>query len=156
MTRDKTCCFTGHRVIPYNDMKAVERKTAEYIRRLIDKGVEEFIAGGAAGFDMLAERLVLCEKKNNPSVKLKIAVPCPGQDKWYRSEEKELYKRILSEADEVIYVSDMYYSGCMQKRNRYMADRSAYLISYCTKDSGGSYYTKRYALRNGLFVLDVI
>lgn len=156
MTKDKTCCFTGHRVIPYSEAEKIERRTSEYIKRLLDKGVNEFIAGGAAGFDMLAERLVLEEKKKDPSIKLKIAVPCPGQDKWYGTSEKTMYQKILSEADEVIYVSDMYYSGCMQKRNRYMADRSAYLIAYCTKDSGGSYYTKRYALRNGLFVLDVI
>lgn len=156
MTKEKTCCFTGHRVIPYREAEAVRIKTAEYIRRLLDKGVNEFIAGGAAGFDMLAERLVLEEKKKDPSIKLKIAVPCPGQDKWYGYEEKAFYHKILSEADEVVCVSDMYYSGCMQKRNRYMADQSTYLIAYCTKDSGGSYYTRRYALRNGLFVLDVI
>jgi len=54
-----------------------------------------------------------------------------------------------------VTVSPSYTRGCMQLRNRYMVDRADTLIAYVKRDSGGSAYTKRYAIKKGLTIIDV-
>ena len=54
--------------------------------------------------------------------------------------EKTL-EAIYKKADEKALLSDVYYRGCMQNRNRYMAERADVLIAYCNKKEGGAAYT---------------
>ena len=84
----------------------------------------------AIGFDMIAAELVLELKKKYSFITLECAIPCKEQDKLWRQEQKERYTNILSQADNVTYVSDRpYFDGCMQKRNKYMVDNSSMLIA---------------------------
>ena len=39
----------------------------------------------------------------------------------------------MRRANEVIYASEHYTRGCMQRRNRFMVDRSAVCVAYCTR-----------------------
>ena len=66
-----------------------------------------------------------------------------------------MYDNILSRADEVIYVSDSYYPGCMQKRNRALVDASAACICYLTSEHGGTKQTVDYAFACGIPVVNV-
>lgn len=36
--REKTCCFTGHRVIPARSLPALAKELEQTLRRLIDAG----------------------------------------------------------------------------------------------------------------------
>ena len=54
-----------------------------------------------------------------------------------------------------MYVSDGYAPGCMQKRNRYMADRSSVCVCWLSSETGGTYYTVRYAGRMGLEIINL-
>ena len=66
-------------------------------------------------------------------------------------EEKGLFEYILGHADEAFYVSENYYRGCMHKRNRYMVDRSALVLSvYDGVPKGGTAQTLAYAMRQGV------
>lgn len=150
-----TCCFTGHRVLPTSKIEEIKYQVKTLIEEMIHKNVDTFLCGGAMGFDILCGEIVL-ELKQKYDISLILALPCKNQDKYYADADKNRYKFLTLHADKVIYISENYFNGCMHKRNRYMVEHSQYIISYCTKSSGGSYYTRQYAKSNKLCILDVI
>ena len=151
----RSCCFTGHREIPlekYGEIwSAVEREAL----KLYENGVRTFIVGGALGFDMLCGEIVLRMKSRLEDVRLVIALPCRNHDARWDVSDRERMDALSTYADEVIYVSETYSKGCMFERNRFMVDRASYCISYCTKKSGGSFYTVRYASEMGLKRIEI-
>lgn len=154
--REKTCCFSGHRDLPADELKDVQTRLYGEIRKLVKKGVTRFIAGGAVGFDMMAAVCVLNLKSQEfPQLHLTLALPCPRHFSKWPEADKQLLVPILERSDEVIFVSNEYLPGCMQKRNRFMVDRSGYLLCYHTKPSGGTAYTVNYAKKCGLSVTNV-
>jgi len=150
-----TCSFTGHREISKGSIKTIESKTKDEVIRLIKSGVKDFISGGAIGYDILCANLIIELKKTNPDIKLHLALPCKEQDKYWSDEEKKNYNKLLQSADKIIYVSEQYFKGCMHRRNRYMVDNSEYVISYCTKQTGGTYYTTKYSEKQGKQVINI-
>ena len=151
MTRnmDRTCCFTGHRMISKENKIFVAEKTYEICEELIKDGYTDFIAGGALGFDTIAAQCVLKLREKYENVKLILAFPCKNQCKGWKSADVEIYEEILKKADEIIYVSEEYYPECMKKRNRFMVDESSVCIAYLTRMSGGTAYTVTYAVEQG-------
>ncbi len=145
-----TCFFTGHRIIRSDHKSIITENLKSTIKDLVQKGITHYIAGGALGFDTLAANAVLNERSSNPDIKLTLALPCKNQTKGWKQKDIEEYERLLSLADNVIYVSGEYYDGCMQKRNRYMADNSSHCIFYMTAPRGGTAYTIKYAVDNDL------
>ena len=153
--REKTCCFTGHRILP-KDQGLLQKRLEETIIRLIENGVIYFYAGGALGFDMLAEETVLRLKKDYPEIKLFLALPCIHHEAKWKLVSVEQFKRIARKADQVIYVSNSdYFSGCMQRRNRYMVDRSGICVCYLKSTSSGTGYTVKYARQRDLQVFNL-
>lgn len=154
--KSKVACFSGHRKLPQN----CEQLTADLeaaIVSLIERGVIFFGAGGALGFDMLAEEAVLRLKERYPQIRLVLVLPCPPEQqtlKW-NAEQKRRYYDILARADKVRVLSDRYTSSCMLDRNRHMVDCSGYLICYLRENKGGTYYTVRYAERVGIEVVRI-
>ena len=137
----KSCAFTGHREIG-EDFSL--RSLKKQIKLLIEEGVEIFYNGMARGFDLIAAKAVLSFKNKFPQIKLIACIPCFEQEKGYLAKEKKEYANILKKADEKIMVSKRYFKGCMQLRDRYMADRADVLIAYCKKEYGGTAYTVKY------------
>jgi len=82
-------------------------------------------------------------------------LPCKNQDELWTDEQKKLYRDLLTEADEVIYVSEEYTDGCMKKRNRYMVDQSAHCICAHLYPMSGTEQTIKYAQRKGLRIINV-
>lgn len=153
--REKTCCFTGHRDISKEEYQAVKNKTTREIVRLIDRGVTDFIVGGARGFDTLAAEAVLELKKANKHIRLVLMIPCETQTKGWRTEDVVRYHAVKCAADCVEVLSPEYYQGCMHVRNRRMVDCSAYCICFLRRESGGTAYTVRYARRKGAVLIEV-
>ena len=137
----KACAFTGHRILE-KDFSLNELK--KQIKNVVENGVEIFYNGMAQGFDLISAEVVLSMKKKNPQIKLIACVPFYGQERNFSEEDKERYVKILKKADEVVYLSDTYYKGCMLVRDRYMADRGDMIITYCKKQTGGTAYTVKY------------
>lgn len=152
---DKTCCFTGHRRLSQEKIESIVKRLDIAINGLIDKGVTDFISGGAIGFDLIAASLIVTKKEMGHDVRLIFALPCRNQDEKWSDGQKKLYHDLLGEADEVIYVSEKYSDGCMKKRNRYMVDNSAYCICAHLHQMSGTDQTVRYAQRKGLIIMDV-
>lgn len=146
-----TCCFTGHRNLSRAQLAAIEPRLRELITLLASHHVHTFIAGGALGFDTLAAATVINLRRSAfPHIRLVLALPCPEQADRWSAADRALYEDIRTNADEVCMISPAYAAGCMQKRNRYMVDRSSYLISFVDRPSGGSFSTLKYAQKQGL------
>ena len=150
-----SCCFTGHRKIELCDREIISKILKEEIVNCINNGITRFYAGGALGFDTLAAEAVLEVKKDYKEAELHIIIPCRNQPRGWSEEDVRIYNDLLEKADNVSCLSEKYYNGCMQVRNRYMVDNSSVCISYLTKNSGGSYYTVKYAEKNGLRVINI-
>ena len=144
--KEYCCCFTGHRVISQEHIDVLNQNITDIINSLADDGVTDFITGGALGFDTLAAQKVLEIRKKNPAIRLILALPCKNQTRNWNKTDVAKYNRIMEEADEIIYVSEEYFAGCMHKRNRFMVDNSANCVFYLTATRGGTAYTVKYAL----------
>lgn len=147
--KSKTCCFSGHRILPKDfDEKELEK----LVYKSINDGFDTFLCGMALGFDTVCFKVLEKLRKDNP-IKIIACVPCESQSKFFKKKQKDEYERMLNCADEVIYVSKEYFDGCMQERNRFMVDNSARLICYLNYGHGGTYSTVKYAVESGVEVL---
>lgn len=136
----KTCVFTGHRELGSDFSK---KKLKDEIKGLILQGVDTFLCGMAIGFDLLAAETVLSLKRKNPQIRLVACIPCIGQEKYFSKADQKRYVSALQKADEKVMLSDSYYKGCMQVRDKYMAERGDVMLAYCKKRDGGTAYTVR-------------
>ncbi len=150
-----TCMFTGHREISESREVLCERLTAELETLINAHGVHSFVAGGALGFDMLAEETVLKLKKRYPHIKLFLALPCVDQDKQWHADSQKRYRALLELADGVSFVQRDYTDGCMLRRNDYMISLSSYCICYKRRNAGGTAYTVKNAVSKGIKLINV-
>ena len=99
----RTCCFSGHRILPEESVEAIRKELGVVIDEYIKKGYNQFISGGALGFDLLAAKLVTEKRKSDSEIRLVMVLPCRDQHiKWSRRDKME-YEEILDLADEVKY-----------------------------------------------------
>ncbi len=150
-----TCCFTGHRTFQASKIETVIINLNREMDRLIEKGVTSFISGGALGFDQIAASLVIAKKEQGRNVRLLFALPCKNQDALWNEKQKVLYRNLLSQADEIIYVSEEYEPLCMKNRNQYMVNHSAYCICALLHQKSGTAQTVRFAHNKGLEVINI-
>ena len=154
--QSNTCCFTGHRDISIMTYAELFDRIDTVVRRLLDNGYEYFVCGGAIGFDTVAATYVCSLKKQGISAKLVLMLPCRNQTAKWREYDKLVYNSILGYADEIIYVSEEYHSGCMQKRNRAMVDASSACICFLNSmEHSGTRQTVEYAMRKGIAIANV-
>lgn len=155
--REHTCCFTGHRNFKqYVESAGVATRLNEEIERLIDKGVTSFLSGGARGFDLLAATLVIYQRNVGRAVQLILALPCRGHDEGWPEDEKHLLQTLMAGADEVVYVTEEFSTGCMKARNQYMVDRSAHCICALKYRRSGTGQTVNFAEKAGLNIVNVL
>ena len=156
--RDTTCCFSGHRPVrlPWganeNDPRCLElkRQIGEKLEEYYTQGYRHFLCGMAIGCDMYFADEVLRLREKHPDVRLEAAVPCDNQaERWNRAQQAR-YQSLLSQCDQITYVSHLYTSDCMLRRNEYMIDHSSLLIACFAGTNGGTMKTILYAQRSGI------
>ena len=152
--KQKTCCFTGHRILPKEESEQIRARLARAIRNLYEEGYRHFVAGGAIGFDTVAAETVLAFRRHYPDITLTLMLPCADQDARWTDEERAIYTAQKQAADEVITLADRYFDGCMQKRNQAMVDASSACIAYMTRLRSGAGQTVRMAHAAGLRVIN--
>jgi len=153
--KSKSCCFTGHRKLPMNKIEGIIKRLDCEVDNLINQGVTDFISGGALGFDQIAASLIVAKKEMGRDIRLIFALPCKNQDVTWNERQRKLYRDLLSEADELIYVSEEYSDGCIKKRNCYMVDRSAHCVCALLCSHTGTAQTVKYARQKGLRIINV-
>lgn len=151
-------CFTGHRVIP-GTAEIGERLCIVLEKWIRTRGITDFYAGGAVGWDTLAANAVIRLRKKYPEIKLHLVLPCSNEEqtaRWSESQRREFY-RILGLADSVEYISDCYYNGCMKERNIRLVEH-ADIGCFCYWDPGafssGTGQTVRLAKKKQLTIVN--
>ena len=150
-----TCCFTGHRNFSQDKNEQIVKRLSEEIDSLIKQGITIYISGGAVGFDQIAASAIIRKREQGADIRLIFALPCRKQDKNWNERQKQLYRSLLSKADDIVYVSEDFTPDCMKLRNQYMVDNSNYCICALTKNISGTGQTTRYARQQGVEVINV-
>lgn len=150
----KAVAFTGHRKVHHREMVAERLKEA--VLQSYRNGTTIYYSGMALGFDMLAAEVILSLQVSLPFLKLIAVVPFRGQSALWPMAEQQRYARILSQADEVILLSENYFNGCYLRRNDYMLSHSDNVIAYYDgKPMGGTAYTCRKARKKQMEIVNV-
>lgn len=153
--RDISVCFTGHRVIPAEELPALTERLDALLEALYQRGFRDFWCGGALGFDTLAAQRVLLLRNRHEGIRLCLAIPCSTQSARWNADDCLVYEQLLYAADETKVLARQYYEGCMLARNRYMVDSSALCLCYLHHQKGGTMYTALYATRQGIPLLNL-
>ncbi len=159
----KKCCFSGYRPskFPFKlengsiDYEVFLKKLKTTISALIDDDCTAFYTGMAMGFDIIAAEAVLEFKKHNSEIKLIAAVPFNEQEENFPINWKKRYRNVINACDEIVVLSDNYYSGCYQNRNKYMVDNSDYIVTWYDGLSGGTRSTLTYAQKKNHYIINI-
>lgn len=148
------CMLSGHRRLPAAGAMLRHRLDV-HIDELCRRGVCEFLSGGALGFDLLGAEAVLAARERFPDIALTMMLPCRDQPLHYSPVQKLRYDSIVGRAQNVVVLSERYYSGCMLARNRAMAERADVCLCYLTSQQGGTAYTVSLARQKGILVINL-
>ena len=152
----KTVCFTGHRQIPNASYEALQELLTDVLEKQIQNGATVFRAGGALGFDTLAALTVLLLRRKYPDIRLELILPCPTQTKGWARNDVLLYEQILEQADSYRYVSQFYFNGVLQVRNRALVEGADVCVAYLTSShGGGTAFTASFAMKSGLELVNL-
>ncbi|XBX06561.1 SLOG family protein [Enterocloster clostridioformis] len=141
---EKTCCVTGHRDIPDEQIDVVKYALRREIVKAVSDGYTGFMTGFANGADQYFAEIVLELQSKNPGLKLIAALP-------YRKRmdslcQKEHTNALLDACAEVIVIQEEYRPNVYAKRNRYMVEHSDRVIAvYDGREKGGTVKTIRFA-----------
>lgn len=152
--RARSVCFTGHRELRH-DISLIRDRVSERVYALWREGFHRFYSGGAYGFDLIAASAVVgCIRAGLEDIELVFALPFPGHDSRWHSEDREFLARLLPYAAEVVHVSPHYHTTAYALRNRYIIERSAACIAYydTAAPRSGTGQTVRLARSEGLAV----
>ena len=149
-----TCFFTGHRSIKSESICLLTDRIRILCTELIlNYNVTDFIAGGALGFDTLAELTVLNLKNEYPHIRLHLFFPCTDQSAHWKYYDRKMWDSIRLLADDYTFITKTAYSdGCMQLRNEAMVDAAKFGIAYCKRKFGGAASTVNYARQKGRYI----
>lgn len=156
--------FTGHRPedLPPEFGADYSNKAWSTVKSLIQSKIKAFgthvvICGGARGLDTAAALAVLDLKMRGAAVSLHLELPFKGQEALWPEEDQLLYQEILRRADSVHYQSDSYTTDYLYlARNKAMVDQAEALLALWNyKESGGTYYTVRYAVSKAKPIINI-
>lgn len=154
--RQKTCCFTGHRDLPQKQLPAIRTQTAAVISKLVTEcGVRYFGVGGAIGYDTLAAEVLFELKKIYPHIKVILVYPFEGFTNRWSAEQKATFAKLLPQYDKRVCVAQIASKEAYLKRDRHLVSGSAYCIAYCTRGTGGTAYTLKYATEQGVYIRNI-
>ena len=162
MTQTDTCCFTGHRPprLPWGADEShprcrdLKERLAAALEEAYQQGYRHFLCGMAQGADLYFGEAVIALRAAHPDVTLEAAVPFEGQADHWPEPDRRRRQRLLDACDYESVVQHRYSKGCMQRRNRFMVDRSSLLLAvYDGTPAGGTAATVLYAMQRGLHLV---
>lgn len=162
LIKSKTVCFTGHRSqkLPwrFNEedarCQAMKVTLRSEIEKAIESGCNTFLCGMALGFDMICAETVLDLKKQYSDIQIIGALPCRTQEIKWQAKDRERYRNLLSQLDDIRCIYDEYIGAeCMLERNRFMVNNSSLIIALFNGLPGGTKSTIDFARKQGLEVV---
>ena len=151
-----TAAFTGHRWYDSSRKHSVRKKIEECVREAYRNGITNFISGMAIGFDLLAAEVVLSLRHECPAITLTAVLPFREQASRFNELNKCRYYKCLSQADDIVILSNDYTAKCYLERDRLMVEHSSLLIAcYDGRNRGGTFWTVNFAARTGKNVINI-
>lgn len=162
-TKFETCCFSGYRPekLPWGDRESdprcreLKRRLFHVAEALYDSGRRRFVCGMARGCDIFFCESLLALRNIHKDVSIEAAIPCEEQAERWSKAWRERYEKLLEQCDSVTYTSRRYTRGCMMLRNRYMVDASSVIVTVYDGRTGGTRYTRDYAAKRGLEMIEI-
>lgn len=140
----KTCCVTGHRDLPQNQINFVKAALLREIEKAVADGFTCFMSGFAEGVDQYFAEMVIEKQKDDPSLEL-IAV-IPYQKRLDSLRAKGRTYEMLEACCDVVVIQEEYQPSVYSHRNRYMVEHSDRVIAvYDGREKGGTVRTIRFA-----------
>lgn len=135
------CCFAGHGNLSYD--AEIKKRVYDKARELVlNFGVNEFWVGNYGVFDKLAAEAVREVKGEYSDIELSLIIP-------YLTLEIKKYKELYYINYDNIIIAEIPAGTPKKYRilkcNRYMIDKSKYLIAYVNCPFGGAAKTLKYA-----------
>lgn len=151
-----TAAFTGHRWYDSSRKHSVRKRIEECVREAYRNGITNFISGMAIGFDLLAAEVVLSLRHECPAITLTAVLPFREQASRFNELNKYRYYKCLSQADDIVILSNDYTAKCYLERDRFMVEHSSLLIAcYDGRNRGGTFWTVNFAARTGKNVINI-
>ena len=94
--KGKTCCVTGHRDLPQNEINKIKAALEHEIDAAVTDGFTCFMSGFADGVDQYFAELVLERKQTNPALELIAVIPYRKRlDSLNIMRQPEIWRNIL-------------------------------------------------------------
>lgn len=140
----KTCCVTGHRNLPQNEINKLKTALRREIDLAIADGYTRFMSGFSDGVDQYFSETVLERKKARPELELVAVIAY--QKRLDRLKEKGKTYELLKTCADVVVMQEEYHPSVYSKRNRYMVEHSDRVIAvYDGREKGGTVRAIRFA-----------
>ena len=104
--KGKTCCVTGHRDLPQNEINKIKAALEHEIDAAVTDGFTCFMSGFADGVDQYFAELVLERKQTNPALEL-IAV-IPYRKRLDSLNKKTRTRELLEACADVVVIQEKY------------------------------------------------
>lgn len=138
----KTCCVTGHRDIPAEQIEAVKESLRREIKKAVADGYTGFMTGFANGVDQYFAEIVAEMKKDDPALRMIGVIPYRKQLDSVQKNERT--KALLDACSDVVVIQEEYQPSVYAHRNRYMVEHSDRVIAvYDGREKGGTVGTIR-------------
>jgi uncharacterized phage-like protein YoqJ len=117
------------------------------VKELAFDGYDLFLSGMSEGADIdFAYTVLFLRDIEELSIKLESVFPYPYKSRKIITEYSQDVETILVGCNYKTVISERYFKGCMQKRNRYMVDKSDLVLAIWNgKEEGGTWNTIKYA-----------
>ena len=140
--KELTCCVSGHRSLPAEQIDDVKRALEREIDRATRDGFVCFISGFADGADLLFAEIVMRKLGEKPSLKLVAALPY--RKRLDTLQKSERTKELIDRCTEIYVAAEEYHPSVYAKRNRFMVERSdRVIVVYDGRERGGTVGTIR-------------
>ena len=125
-----SAAFTGHRFYNFSQQEVIRERLTKAILEAYEHGISNFISGFAIGIDLMAAQIVQSLKPSCPGITLTAAIPFRGQADRFKPSDKVVYDGLMASADEVIILSEYYYTRCFLDRDEFMVENASLLIAF--------------------------
>ena len=142
-----TCTFFGHRTVSKSIQPLLKKAIEDLI---LESNVDVFYVGNQGEFDKLVRKNLQQLKVVYPQIKCYVVHAYIPQ----KSEENEFGDNIDTIYPEGLEKSPLRYA--IINRNKWMIEKSNYVITHVTHISNGAYIFKELCLKKGKSVINII
>ncbi len=143
------CCGFGHRDL-FCDIRAELNDVIEYL--VTKKGVDAFYTGGMGNFDAEFTNAVRAAKTKYNNISIILVKPYFSNE---LNTNKEYYEYLYDEVLICEESSVLHPKAAIGKRNRWMIDKSTYVVGCTRRDYGGTYTALKYAEKQGKQIIKI-